>query len=93
MTITETPTDTAPRVGCPTWCNDHAFDTDGTGWHCSQVSVDHGVEMFISTGTPSGKPEVFLAGIGDNEGMPLEQAVRMVRSILELIELVVEDQA
>lgn len=71
-------------TACPSWCNDHTgFDDGSDDWHSSTEQVVGRHSFYLSSGTHTGQPEVFF---DDHEGIPLEEAERLARGILALVE-------
>ena len=74
---------TTPEV-CPAWCTDHTgFDDSDEDWHKTQWIEVGNHRFYISTGSLSGAPEVFL---DDYEGVPLADAQHFAQAILAAIE-------
>lgn len=69
---------------CPSWCAQHSgFDDGSSDWHESQRVQVGRHRVYVSTGSITGGPEVFM---DDYEGVPLEEAERFAQVILELVE-------
>jgi hypothetical protein len=69
---------------CRSWCNDHTAFGDGSdNWHQSAPVVVGELEFYVSTGTLTGEPEVYLAKPFDS--MSLEQAERAARALLATV--------
>ena len=75
---------TMSSTPCPAWCTAHTGFEDGSDdWHATPELSLGGHDFFVSTGTLTGEPEVF---IDDHEGIPLDEAAALARAILEVVE-------
>lgn len=77
---------TAPEAGiCPAWCNDHNRYSDGSDdWHQSVPVNVKGFELYVSTGSLSGEPEVFIVKYPD-DGMSLDDTEALAAAMLEAV--------
>jgi hypothetical protein len=81
----------APTVTekCPAWCTDHRNFTDGSDdWHDSRTVEIHGFMLYISTGTTTGQPELFIPQHGAHDGLTLRQAAEVAHAMLTLVKAV-----
>lgn len=74
------------QITCPAWCADHNQFSDGSdNWHESRTVEVHGFEFYVSTGTLTGEPELFMPQQGCKEGMALEEAAEVAQAVVSLI--------
>jgi hypothetical protein len=82
---TVTPLPTTSASGHPAWCTGHdRFDDGSDDWHRSPDLAAGGVQFFLSTGTNSGEPEVFVTDVPD-EGMSLESAQALATALFATV--------
>lgn len=71
-------------AACPTWCTDHdGFDDGSQDWHRGADETAGGHVFYLSTGTPTGEPAVFIVD-HPTEGMTLDAAEQYAAALLEL---------
>lgn len=71
---------------CPTWCTDHNGFSDGSDdWHEGRTRQVHGFEFYVSTGSMTGAPELFMPTHGCSDGMSLEAAEELAHGILAAV--------
>jgi hypothetical protein len=84
MTTTHTPT--TETTVCPAWCNDHdAFEDGSANWHKSRLVTVAEHELYLTTGTHSGLPEVFVEDVMQDGSLTLTQARDLAGALLSLV--------
>lgn len=82
-----TTTALAPQIGNhPAWCTNHTgFDDGSDNWHKGRTREVHGFEFYVSTGSTTGDPELFMPAHGCSDGMSLDDAEAVARAILAVV--------
>ncbi|MFW6776271.1 hypothetical protein ACOACO_18465 [Nocardioides sp. CPCC 205120] len=77
----------------PPWCTDHAgFDDGSDDWHKSADVVVGDHTFYVSTGTHTGAPEVFMRRAA-SEGTSLDDAEALGRALITAAGAAREDAA